>query len=118
MSDDEIKVEAVSNNSWHVQGCEAPHAVGTPCMVPDGLPTGIRINQNCESWGATGHGGMSRNKPCKHKLAGNPDVENVTIRLRRIGWIDQRGRVYVKCPPMQEFDGGSLTPLLINPGCD
>ena len=37
-------------------------------------------------------------------------------RLRRIGWIDQKGRVWVKCPPSADFDGGSLTPLLIDPG--
>lgn len=34
--------------------------------------------------------------------------------LRRIGWLDQKGRVWLKCPPSAEFDGGSLTPLLID----
>lgn len=37
-------------------------------------------------------------------------------RLRRVGWLDQKGRVYLKVPPGAEFDGGSLTPLLIDPG--
>lgn len=38
--------------------------------------------------------------------------------LRRIGWLDQKGRVYAPgygMPKMSEFDGGSLTPLLIDP---
>lgn len=35
-------------------------------------------------------------------------------RLRRIGWLDQRGRVWLKVPPSAGFDGGSLTPLLID----
>lgn len=34
--------------------------------------------------------------------------------LRRIGWIDQKGRVWTKIPPSADFDGGSLTPLLID----
>ena len=34
--------------------------------------------------------------------------------LRRIGWIDQKGRVWTKIPPISDFDGGSLTPLLID----
>jgi hypothetical protein len=37
-------------------------------------------------------------------------------RLRRIGWVDQKGRVYTSVPPQAGFDGGSLTPLLIDPG--
>lgn len=42
----------------------------------------------------------------------------LTIELRQIGWLDQKGRVYISPPPQDGFDGGSLTPLLINPGCD
>jgi hypothetical protein len=34
--------------------------------------------------------------------------------LRRIGWLDQKGRVYVHAPGVTGFDGGSLTPLLID----
>lgn len=40
------------------------------------------------------------------------------ITLRRIGWIDQKGRIWKEAPSPESFDGGSLTPLLINPGCD
>lgn len=38
----------------------------------------------------------------------------VAATLRRIGWLDQKGRVWLKCPPSTGFDGGSLTPLLID----
>jgi len=34
--------------------------------------------------------------------------------LRRVGWIDQKGRVWTKVPASDGFDGGSLTPLLID----
>lgn len=30
-----------------------------------------------------------------------------------VGWLDQKGRVWVKEPSAATFDGGSLTPLLI-----
>lgn len=35
------------------------------------------------------------------------------IRMRQVGWLDQRGRVWLETPPAAGFDGGSLTPLLI-----
>jgi hypothetical protein len=34
--------------------------------------------------------------------------------LRRVGWLDQKGRVWTEIPPGVTFDGGSLTPLLID----
>lgn len=34
--------------------------------------------------------------------------------LRRVGWMDQRGRVWQTMPSGKDFDGGSLTPLLID----
>jgi hypothetical protein len=37
-----------------------------------------------------------------------------TAGLRRIGWMDQKGRVWTQMPSGREFDGGSLTPLLID----
>ena len=37
-----------------------------------------------------------------------------TAKLRRVGWLDQKGRVWLKVPPSAQFDGGSLTPLLID----
>jgi len=37
-----------------------------------------------------------------------------TASLRRVGWLDQQGRVWTEVPPSDGFDGGSLTPLLID----
>lgn len=37
-----------------------------------------------------------------------------TARLRRTGWLDQKGRVWTEVPATRGFDGGSLTPLLID----
>jgi hypothetical protein len=56
------------------------------------------------------------------RFAGNPALQArgrdgkmyPVARLRRIGWLDQKGRVWLACPPMAQFDGGSLTPLLID----
>lgn len=47
-------------------------------------------------------------------------VNRVAVTVRQIGWIDQKGVVYPinEVPEVNEFRGGSLTPLLINPGCD
>jgi hypothetical protein len=37
--------------------------------------------------------------------------------LRRIGWLDQAGRVWTRMPVGDENEGiGSLTPLLVDPG--
>lgn len=44
-----------------------------------------------------------------------PD-SRASIRLRQVGWLDQAGRVWLDLPPQAEFDGGSLTPLLIPAG--
>lgn len=38
---------------------------------------------------------------------------NATIRMRQVGWLDQRGRFWDSVPPAARFDGGSLMPLLI-----
>lgn len=34
-------------------------------------------------------------------------------KFRRVGWLDQKGRVWDAIPHPDTFDGGSLTPLLI-----
>ena len=34
--------------------------------------------------------------------------------LRRVGWLDQKGRVWTEVPSTSSFDGGSLTPLLVD----
>jgi hypothetical protein len=41
-----------------------------------------------------------------------------SIRMRRIGWLDQKGRVWMTIPSTATFDGGSLTPLLIQEELD
>lgn len=43
------------------------------------------------------------------------DARGVPVAtLRRVGWLDQKGRVWLEVPPSGDFDGGSLTPLLID----
>lgn len=42
-------------------------------------------------------------------------VRDDVATLRRVGWLDQKGRVWTAIPPAADFDGGSLTPLLIDP---
>jgi hypothetical protein len=42
------------------------------------------------------------------------DLGRPVATLRRVGWLDQKGRVWTEIPPMVEFDGGSLSPLLID----
>lgn len=66
-----------------------------------------------EDWPTTGHITKRQPRECP-----DHEVLQATIGLRRIGWIDQKGRVYKETPSQAGFDGGSLTPLLINPGCD
>jgi hypothetical protein len=48
------------------------------------------------------------------------EVPRARIKLRQIGWLDQRGRVWMSFSDWQKAGGpaGSITPLLINPGCD
>jgi hypothetical protein len=84
-------------------------------MDIQGAQTDLRLYQG-EDWQATGHAvqmPLSRDWYCD-----DHGVLQATIKLRLIGWLDQKGRVYTKTPPQDGFDGGSLTPLLVNPGCD
>jgi hypothetical protein len=34
--------------------------------------------------------------------------------LRRVGWLDQEGRVWLEVPPGAGSGGGPLTPLLVD----
>src|ERR1700683_239883 len=105
---------------------------GGPHMCPEcarelmeaGRPvlTGLSLARNCEDWDV-----LPDLKPPEY-----PDFEGIpafartrphrsgtdlpVARLRRIGWLDQKGRVWLRVPPGAGFDGGSLTPLLIDPG--
>ena len=76
----------------------------------DGAATGMRLHQ-AQDFTASGHltGAL---RTCDH------DVPVAAIRMRLVGWLDQKGRVWTACPPGAGFDGGSLTPLLIQVGCD
>jgi hypothetical protein len=42
-------------------------------------------------------------------------IMKASIRVRQVGWLDQKGRVWIigAISFGTEFDGGSLTPLLI-----
>lgn len=89
--------------------CDAPDCI--EAREQFGASTALTVSEG-EPWHAIAHAGGGVPTPCDHP------VDNVDAMLRRIGWIDQKGRVYKVAPPSKGFDGGSLTPLLINPGCD
>ena len=80
-------------------------------MSTEGFQTDMRLYKG-EDWETTAHAVLWYSRCSEH------DVDESTITLRRIGWLDQKGRVYTETPPQDGFDGGSLTPLLINPGCE
>ena len=44
---------------------------------------------------------------------GEPWAAPPRARLRRVGWLDQKGRVYLDTPDIATFDGGSIAPLLV-----
>jgi hypothetical protein len=89
-----------------------------------GWPTGLSQALNCEDWPV-----FPDVRPADPERGEPEGVAMFTrfgryrtgqqfplARLRRIGWLDQKGRVYTAMPPQAGFDGGSLTPLLIDPG--
>lgn len=69
-----------------------------------------------EDWETTAHAAIPVTSSIK--VCQDHEAFECTITLRRIGWIDQRGRIWREAPHPDGFDGGGLTPLLINPGCD
>ena len=81
-------------------------------MVAKTWETGMRLYEG-EPWPATGHISGEASS-CDH------EVPRAQITLRRIGWLDQKGFVWASAKDWQEAGGpnGSITPLLINPGCD
>lgn len=76
--------------------------------------TGLSSSQNCERWEVTAHD-VPKMNICPHH-----DVLRSTVVLRRIGWLDQKGNVWIDEKAWRDAGGpnGSITPLLINPGCD
>ncbi len=105
---------------------------GGPALCPEcarelaasGQParTGLSAAQNCEPWDV-----FPDTRP-------DPDDADLTVyaraamhrsgqrmpvaRLRRIGWLDQRGQVWLRSSDWMAAGGpnGSITPLLIDPG--
>lgn len=77
--------------------------------------TPLRVSQNCEAQKVTAHlHQLFTVDTCAH------EVPRAEVTLRRIGWIDQAGVVWVSEKDWRQAGGpnGSITPLLINPGCD
>lgn len=72
---------------------------GQPTQTP------LSLNRNCEDWPVIADPDL---------VDGYPMRSTKRATLRRIGWLDQKGRVWLATPPTAEFDGGSLTPLLID----
>lgn len=79
------------------------------------VETPLRLNQNvvdfdvlCDVWDRGDLGRWLRTG-----ASGRP-----VARLRQIGWIDQKGRVYPVAYGRlgANWDGGSLSPLLVDPG--
>jgi len=85
--------------------------LGSPNDIAIGYQTDMRLHQG-EDWQAKAHDSGYQYYCHDH------DKPVRAVMLRRVGWLDQKGRVWTETPATDDFDGGSLTPLLINPGCD
>jgi hypothetical protein len=95
---------------------------------PNWNSTFLRLNQNCEDWKVpSDHRGvtfeewveglplqLNREEITLAESAWRASITHHTATLRRIGWIDQKGRVWLEVPSAKDFDGGSLTPLLVD----
>jgi hypothetical protein len=105
-------------------GAHARASHGTPLYVilnddgshrPAFWPTGLSLNQNVEDWPTKAHG-TGKMEMCAY----GHDKVVVTIKLRRVGWLDQAGNVWVSDKEWRDAGAphGSITALLVNPGCD
>lgn len=98
-------------------------------MSAEPWETGLNQARNCEDWPvlcdrpgdgtfndwvADKHNNYTSDQLKAMDLAWAASRQHHSAKLRRIGWLDQKGRVYLHVPPSAEFDGGSLTPLLID----
>lgn len=95
---------------------EAWEAAAKAALEAAGRDTGLRLWQG-ENWAVPADVKPDQLDedllvPCRAALVQGQPVPAAT--LRRVGWLDQKGRVYVSVPPSRDFDGGSLTPLLID----
>lgn len=76
--------------------------IGRPDEQTRGQMTNLAVSQNCESW------------PVPADYPETMLRSHHWATLRRIGWLDQKGRVWTRVPATADFDGGSLTPLLVD----
>jgi len=87
--------------------------------MSDRPDTGLRLHEG-ENWAVAADVKPSEVDENLLIISRTVSVRGVNVpaaSLRRIGWLDQRGRVYTGADMVKfsEFDGGSLTPLLIDP---
>lgn len=101
---------------------------GRPGEIVHGTRTPLSISRNCEDWkvpsdhGGTGFGEWWDSLPAGQlrvhreiaERAWQASVTHHCATLRRIGWLDQKGRVWTEIPSAAGFDGGSLTALLVD----
>jgi hypothetical protein len=75
-------------------------------------PTGLKLYET-QKWPVDGHV-IGKARPCDH------DVEKARIEVRKIGWLDQKGNVWLSDKDWMDHGGpnGSITPLLIADTCD
>ena len=64
------------------------------------------------NWPVSGHV-IGKARPCDHQ------VERATIQTRKVGWLDQKGQVWLSYEDWANAGGpnGSITPLLIPADC-
>jgi hypothetical protein len=82
-------------------------------------PTGLRLAQNCEDWDVPADTRLDEDgnrTTTRTVLVAGAQVP--AARLRRIGWLDQRGQVWLRSSDWMAAGGpnGSITPLLIDAG--
>lgn len=81
----------------------------------------VNPHARCIELGLDGEARQGTEFRARGRMVGTPDVSldrppgtfTATIRMRQVGWLDQRGRFWDSVPPAADFTGGSLTPLLI-----
>jgi hypothetical protein len=76
--------------------------------IADPVQTEMRLHNGVD-WPVSGVAGA-----CDH------DVPRAQIVLRQIGWLDQKGNVWISSQDWRNAGGpnGSITPLLIAAECD
>lgn len=110
-------------------GTVVADVIGTPHEQTMGRPTNMAASQGedwmvpCDrggqdfvDWLEEYDAGRSGTVPALKAMraAWEASRQRHTAKLRRVGWLDQKGRVWTQVPASADFDGGSLTPLLID----